>query len=297
MITKLRPDLVVDVGAVDGEGPFWVASEGRLAWVDIGAGILHLTDVKNGADDTIKVGSALGAAAPRRNGGFVLAVQDGFALIEPGSTEVSLVAPIDSDGGKLRMNDGKCDTRGRFWAGTMAYDFDERVGVLYRLDPDLTVTRLFDRLGISNGLDWTEDGRTFYYIDSLDFCVDVFDSDPESAEISNRRVAFEVPNDQSVEPGMAIPDGMTLDAEGHLWVAVWGAGEVRRYTPGGELEAVVEMPVPCPSACAFGGEDLSDLYITSMVPSTLDRRPLAGEGAVYRVKPGVSGVPVRSFAG
>ncbi len=297
MMTTLKPELVIDVGAHDGEGPFWLAHEQRLGWVDIGAGALHITDVARGTDDVIAVGSPLGAAAPRRGGGYVLAVEDGFALIDPGSREARLVAPVDSDGGRVRMNDGKCDAQGRFWAGTMAYDHRQRLGAFYRLDPDLTVTKIFDGLGISNGLDWSPDGRTFYYIDSLDHRVDVFDADPATGSLANRRTAVEVPDDPSTEPGMAVPDGMTLDAEGHLWVAVWGGGEVRRYSPSGALEVVVEMPVVCPSACTFGGADLGDLYITTMVPSDVGRGPLPGEGAVYRVRPGVRGLPVRAFAG
>jgi len=297
VITKLRPELVADVGATDGEGPFWIPGRRRLGWVDIGAGKLHLTDVESGGDEVIQAGSALGAAAERQGGGFVLALQDGFGLIDRDSTEVRLVAAVDSAGGELRMNDGKCDTRGRFWAGTMAYDISQRRGAFYRLDPDLTVTSHFTGLGISNGFDWLPDGRTAYYIDSLDSRVDVFDSDPDAGELSNRRAAFEVPNDRSVETGMTLADGMTLDAEGHLWIAVWGAGEVRRYSPAGELEAVVEMPVVSPSSCAFGGDEYDELYITSMVPAGVARGRLPGEGAVYRVRPGVRGVPARTFAG
>lgn len=296
-MNTLTPELVLHVGAIDGEGPFWLPAEQRLAWVDIGAGRLHLTDVRTGADEAIEVGSALGAAAPRRNGGFVLAVREGFALLDPGSAQARLVARVDSGGGRLRMNDGKCDLHGRFWAGTMLDDFSAREGAMYRLDPDLTVTRMFGGLGISNGLDWTPDGRLLYYIDSLDHSVDVLDSDPETGQAWNRRKLFEVPDDPAAEPGMAVPDGMTLDAEGHVWVAVWGGGEVRRYSPEGELETVVEMPVACPSACTFGGEDLADLFITSMVPTGLRQAGLDGEGAVYRVRPGVAGLPVRTFAG
>lgn len=297
MITKLRPELVIESDAMDAEGPFWLAAEQRLGWVDIGAGRLHVTDIKTGRDDVIDVGSPLGAAAPRWKGGFVLAVQDGFALIDRGSREPRLVAPVESDGGRLRMNDGKCDVKGRFWAGSMHRDYSGTNGALYRLDADLTVRRMVGGIGISNGLDWTPGGRALYFIDSLEFRVDRFEADPDTGEIWNRQAVFEVANDATAETGMTAPDGMTMDAEGHLWVAVWGAGEVRRYSPGGELEAVVEMPVVCPSACVFGGEDLSELFITTMVPSNVGRGRLAGEGAIYHVRPGPQGLPTRHFAG
>jgi sugar lactone lactonase YvrE len=206
----------------------------------------------------------------------------------------------------VRMNDGKCDPQGRFWAGSMAFSGAPGRGALYRLDPDLTVTRVLDRCTISNGLDWSDDGGRLYYIDSGVPGVDVFDFDGATGTIANRRRVVDVPNDEDAPAGATAPDGMTIDAEGFLWVAVWGGGEVRRFTTTGELDAVVEMPVACPTSVAFGGDDLADLYITSMTPdrTAKDGRtpvdvwdPKPSEGALFRCRPGVAGRPARTFAG
>jgi sugar lactone lactonase YvrE len=303
----VQAELVTDVGARHGEGPLWHPVDRTLDWVDLGAGLLHRTDPVTGATGTIDVGSPLGAFAPRERGGFVLAVEQGFALLEDG--EVRLVAPVDhAPGHATRMNDGKCDPRGCFWAGSMAYDVEPAHAALYRLDPALRATRVLDGVTISNGLEWSDDGRTLYYVDSLAGAsywdvaevraqpgVDVFDCDPVTGALSARRRLFDVVTDPP--DGIAVPDGMTRDAEGCFWVAVHGAGEVRRYDPSGALRAVVELPTPYPTSVAFGGDDLDVLYVTSMhaEPRAVRRSEL--DGALFRVRPGVRGRPPRLFAG
>lgn len=306
MTRTLRPEVVLDVGAHHGEGPVWHVAEQRLDWVDLVAGRLHRFDPITGGHDTHEVGTPLGAFAPRARGGFVLAVEHGFAYLDASGT-VELVARVDhGPGPAARMNDGKCDPQGRFWAGSMGFGGEAGRGAFYRLDPDGTVTKVLDGCTISNGLDWSDDGRTLFYIDSAVPGVDAFDFDPERGAISGRRRVVDVPDVKTAATGATAPDGMTLDAEGFLWVAVWGSGEVRRFSPAGELEAVVELPVACPTSVAFGGEDLEDLYITSMTPDRLgddphhpvdlwDPRP--GEGALFRCRPGVHGRPANTFAG
>jgi sugar lactone lactonase YvrE len=207
------------------------------------------------------------------------------------------------------MNDGKCDPQGRFWAGTMATDLTVGRGALYRLDTDLTVTKVLDGLTVPNGLDWSEDGRTLYFIDSLDRPpgVDAFDFDGRPGSLSGRRRLVDMANDSSGLGSMAVPDGMTVDAVGSLWVAVSGAGEVRCYSPVGQLTRVVEMPVAYPTSVAFGGEDLCDLYITTTSLEAVAGPELRshgaptsrrrGEGALFRCRPGASGRPPRTFAG
>ena len=307
MTRSLRPDVVADVGAHHGEGPRWHEADRRLDWVDLIAGRLHRFDPETGTTETIDVGSPLGAFSARESGGFVLAVEDGFAFLNERSGVTELVARVDhGPGAAVRMNDGKSDPQGRFWSGSMSFGGERGRGALYRLDPDLTVTRMLGGCTISNGLDWSDDGRTMYFIDSGVPGVDAFDFDPDAGTIENRRRVVDVPDVADGPTGATAPDGMTLDADGFLWVAVWGSGEVRRFAPDGALEAVVEMPVACPTSVAFGGDDLSDLYITSMTPDRLgpdryhpvnlwDRR--AGEGALFRCRPGVRGRRPHAFAG
>ena len=317
MTTVLQPEVVLDVGAEHGEGPLWHRADSRLDWTDLGAGRLHRFDPESRRDDVIEVGAPLGAFAPRTQGGYVLAVEKGFAFLDTKTGEVDLFAPIEpGPGPAVRMNDGKCDPQGRFWAGTMAGSVAPGRGSLYRLDPDLTVTKVLDGLTISNGLDWSDDGTTMFFIDSLagrgvwdrpTGGVDAFDFDGATGTISGRRRVIDVTNDPSGPTSMTIADGMTIDADGFVWVAIWGAGEVRRYSPRGELDTVVEMPVACPTSVAFGGDDLADLYITSMtldlaVPPEYRRhdafsKPRPHEGALFRCRPGVRGRPPCAFAG
>jgi sugar lactone lactonase YvrE len=217
----------------------------------------------------------------------VLAVEQGFALLEDG--EVRLVAPVDhGPGPAARMNDGKCDPQGRFWAGSMGYEGEPGRGALYRLDPDLRVERILDGVTISNGLDWS--GDDFYYVDSgcVPPGVEVFAFDAQSGALSERRRLFDVAID-----GTAVPDGMTLDADGCFWVAVHAGGQVRRYAPSGQVLAVVELPTAYPTSVAFGGDELEELYVTSM----RGERQSDLDGALFRVRPGVRGRPPRLFAG
>ena len=244
MTRKLVADAVLDLGSAHGEGPVWQATDRRLDWADIGAGVLHRFDPITGRDDAIEVGSPLGAFAARSSGGFVLAVEDGFALLD-GDGRVELVARVPHASGALaRLNDGKCDAKGRFWAGSMAYDCSPGHGALYRLDPDLQVSMVLGGVTISNGMDWTDDGRTMFYIDTLAGAsfwdvlsgavkpgVDAFTVEPETGELWARRRVFDIPVETPEPPQMTLGDGMTLDIEGFLWIAMAGSGEVRRYTP------------------------------------------------------------------
>jgi sugar lactone lactonase YvrE len=294
MPRTISAELVLDVPAEHGEGPVWHPVEHTLDWVDIMEGHLHRYDPRTDRDVVVEVGQPVGVVAPRRAGGYVLAVEEGFAILER-SGKLRTVAHIEHDAPARRMNDGGCDSGGRFWAGTMAYDFETGAGALYRLDPDFTVTEMVAGVTISNGLDWTDDDRTMYFIDSMAHGVDAFDFDAHAGTISNRRRVVEMPSDSTSPNGSTVPDGMTLDAEGFLWVAVFGASEVRRYAPDGRIDCVITVPVCAVTSCAFGGEDLSDLYITTNIVFDDGREPHAG--ALFRCRPGVSGRPARLFAG
>lgn len=290
-ITSQRVEVVLDARAEVGEGPVWDDDRRELVWVDIPRGEVHRWSPATGRDASLSVGQPVGAVALRRSGGLVMAVRDGFGFLEHGQLRVC--RPVEADRDDTRMNDGKCDSAGRFWAGTMALDMRPGAGALYRLERDLQLSRLLDGLGISNGLAWSLDDRTMYFVDSLAHGVDAFDYDAESGSISRRRRLVEIPADEG------LPDGMTIDAAGHLWLALWDGWSVRRYTPEGELDTIVELPAAQITSCTLGGPNLDELYITSaaegLSPDELDRQPYAG--AIFSVSIEQHGLPAHRFAG
>src|SRR5476651_511497 len=294
MATVVEADLVLDAQAELGEGPVWDATASCLYFVDILRGHVHRFDPGTSALRTYHVHQFVSAVAIAERGDLVLAVRDGFARMDPATGNVRVIAGVEADRPDRRMNDGKCDALGRFWAGTMAPD--ERVrgaGSLYRLDPDGRVHTMLGGVSISNGLDWTGDGRAMYYVDSPTQTIDVFDVDPASGAIANRRVFVRIPVAQGT------PDGLTLDADGHVWVALWHGGAVHRYAPDGTLNTIVRVPTMCPTSCAFGGSDLRDLYITTASITLSARRraeqPMAG--GLFRCRPGAQGRLPNRFAG
>jgi sugar lactone lactonase YvrE len=279
----VRAERITDPVAYHGEGPVWSERWGGLRWVDMLAGdVLSL-----GADGRVgrrHVSSVVAALRPRSRGGAVLGVERGFALEEPDGAIVPLDEPWTDE--NVRMNEGGCDPDGRFYCGSMAYDKRPGAGTLYRLDPDLSVHVVVEGVTISNGLDWSPDGSLAYYNDTATGRVDVFDYD-SAAGLTHRR-----PFVDTAER----PDGLTVDSEGAVWVALANAGAVRRYTSEGALDAVVELPVTKVTACTFGGERLDELFITTSRENiAADVEPLAG--ALFRALPGVSGQRVREFAG
>jgi sugar lactone lactonase YvrE len=284
---------VFDAGDELGEGATWDASAQRLVSVDIMRGRVHLFDPRTGSAHTLEVGQPVGAAVTRRRGGLVLAVRDGFATVDPPTASLTFIAAVDLDRPDLRMNDGTCDAAGRFWAGTMAIDERPGAGALYRLDPDGSVHTMVTGVGISNGIDWSLDHKVMYYVDSLTQRLDTFDFDVANGTISNRRTFA------TIDPADGCPDGLTVDAEGGIWLALWGGSAIRRYLPDGTLDIVLPVPVTYPTTCAFGGADFADLYITSatikMTAEERRREPLSG--SILRCRPGVSGRAANGFGG
>jgi sugar lactone lactonase YvrE/Icc-related predicted phosphoesterase len=286
------PEVLVPGGAEVGEGPVWDADGHRLIWVDITRCLLHAYDPADGTDAATNVGQPLGVAIPRRAGGLVLALGCSFGLLEPGG-EVEIVATVPEADPSLRMNDGNCDSAGRFFAGTMDYDSKPEAGALYRLDPDGEVTRVLDAVTISNGIDWSPDDRRMYFVDSATYRVDAWNYDVSTGAFKNRRPFV------TWAPEDGLPDGLTVDAEGFVWVASWGGACLRRYSPDGALDRVVGLPTRNITSCAFGGAGLDELYVTSateeLTPADLEAEPHAG--ALFRVRPGVRGRPQRLFGG
>jgi sugar lactone lactonase YvrE len=274
---------LTDVVAYHGEGPVWSPSWGGLRWVDMLAGdVLSLGS--DGAVERRHVGEIAAALRPRRGGGAVIGIERGFALQDPDGA-IRPLAEVWSDP-SVRMNEGGCDPDGRFYCGSMAYDQRPGAASLYRLDPDETVHIVLENVTLSNGLDWSPDGRLAYYTDTATHSISVFDYDPDSG-LTGRRpfVALE-----------SNPDGLTVDAEGGVWTALYDGGAVRRYAPEGRLDAVIEIPARKVTACTFGGDRMDELFITTSREG-LEPGDDPRAGALFRALPGVTGLPVREFAG
>lgn len=290
-------DAVVEIahhpGDELGEGVTWDTANQQLISVDILRGRVHRFDPRTGTVRTTVVDQPVGAAVPRRRGGLALALRDGFAILDVDAESVGFVAHVELDKPGQRMNDGACDPAGRFWAGTMCMQERPGLGALYRLDPDGSVRTMATDVGISNGIDWSLDDTRMYYVDSLTQRIDQFDFDLDTGAIANRR-PFAV-----IDPADGCPDGLTVDAEGGIWVALWGGSAIRRYLPDGTLERVLRLPVSHPTTCAFGGPTLEDLYITSAIIrlSERERREQPLGGAVIHCRPGVAGRAAHAYGG
>jgi sugar lactone lactonase YvrE len=283
-------ELVVDARAELGEAPVWDADAGVLVWVDIPAGVVHRTDPATGADGTIEVGRSVGSAVPTVDGRLAIATDDGFSFLDPSTGAIEPIALIGAIPGVV-MNDGKTDPSGRYWAGTKDAQGTRRIGSLYRLDPDRTVTRVIEGVTLSNGLGWSPDGRTMYYIDSTTYGIDAFAFDASTGSISRRRRLVDLPRE------WGLPDGMAVDEDGCLWVACWTGSAVRRLDPAGSLVATVELPVSQVTSCAFGNPELADLYVTSARIGLSDAQLLVepAAGGLFRCRPGVRGRPATAF--
>jgi sugar lactone lactonase YvrE len=281
----LEADLVVAAQCELAESPVWDAGRQRLRWVDILAGTVHSFDPATGSRSQFPAGKPVGAVGLTTGGGLVLALVDGLALAGADGEHLTRLPGLRTDERAVRFNDGKPDPWGGFCAGTMRWREGTQPGCLYRLAPDGAITELVTGVGISNGLDWTDDRRSFYYVDSPAGGVDVFGTDPDSGSLLARRRMIDIP----AAEGSA--DGLTIDADGCLWVAIWGSSEARRYTPDGLLDTVVRLPAREVTSVAFGGPDLTVLYITTarehLTPADRAAQPHAGD--IFCCAPGVGG--------
>ena len=290
-----EPELVLDARAELGEGPVWHAATGTLYWVDLFAGIVHHYQPATGLAGRVDVGEFVGCVVPRERGGLLAATTSGIYHLDPIDGTRSRVSDIEADRPETHFNDGKVDPAGRFWFGSIAIDrtTDTR-GDLYSLEPDLTVTRRRGGIDNTNGMDWSPDGRTMYYIDSLTRQVTAFDYDQASGDIANPRPAVTLPEDSGV------PDGMTVALDGTLWVAHWGGGRVTRWHPTtGALIQTIPVPANLTTSCAFGGPGLDQLYITTArfgeSGPALAAQPHAG--GVFRIRTDTGGRPAGVFPG
>ncbi|MGQ5575584.1 SMP-30/gluconolactonase/LRE family protein [Streptomyces sp. ECR3.8] len=278
-------DVAVRAEAELGEGATWDPATGRLLWIDILNSRVHTYDPATGRRTVRRTGQHVGAVKPRAGGGLVLNLRDGVGLLDPDDTFRWLHRePVAG----RRGNDAAVAPDGSLLAGTMRYDEAPGGGTLSRVTGDGTATVLLDDVTVSNGTGWSPDGRLMYYIDTPTRRVDVFDFGGDGT-ITGRRPLAEI------EAGAGFPDGLTVDADGCVWVALWDGGAVRRYTPSGELDRVIELPVPRVTCCAFGGPGLTDLYVTTARVGLTAPHPLAGS---LLVVPGAGkGVAQPAFAG
>ena len=291
---RIDPELVVEKRAIVGEGALWNNNKKVLYWVDILGNQVYIYDPATGENRAIETCQPVGTVVARASGGLVVALHNGFAHIDLDSEKMTSVGrDPEWDMPANRFNDGKCDPAGRLWAGTMEFNGEKDQGALYCLDGDHSVTRKVAPVSISNGIVWSHDSETMYYIDSLAMNVRAYDYDIDTGNIANERVAV-------VNEGEGIFDGMAIDEEGLLWIAVFGGWGVRVYNPeSGALVRDIRLPVEQVTSCTFGGADLDELYITSATHSMdeprLAAQPLAG--SLIKIDANASGVPSYSYGG
>ncbi|MCS7475631.1 SMP-30/gluconolactonase/LRE family protein [Umezawaea endophytica] len=289
-----QAEAVLDDRAEHAEGPLWDDVRQELLWVDLYAGLVRRAGWSSDGLDVIAthgLGQAVGAVVPcaSPDDGWVVASEFGFARLGVDGSVRALAEPERANGGRTRMNDGCCDPLGRMWAGSMAHDRTPGAGSLYRLDGD-RAERVLDDVTISNGIAW-RDPESFHYVDTPTRRVDLVEVDPDG-RLVGRRTAF------GIAPSLGAPDGMAVDAEGCLWVALWGGSAVVRFSPSGEVLARVDVPATQVSSCCFGGPDLSVLFVTTsregFTPERSAAEPHAGK--VFAVRTGVAGLPADRFA-
>jgi sugar lactone lactonase YvrE len=276
------------------EGPLWDHDAQTLYWVDILGKRIHRYRTETGSSDSLKLDQYIGAVVQHASGGLIAAMQHGFHRIDFESGRVEKLADPESDRPDNRFNDGKCDPAGRFWAGTMSLKGQRGAGALYRLDRDGSVHKMADGVSISNGLAWSADRRTMYYIDTPTQSVYAFDYDLDTGEIANRRTVIRIPEADGS------PDGMSIDAEGKLWIALWGGWQVGCWDPDtGEKLMSIRVPTAHVTSCAFGGPDFMQLFITTaregLSAEELERQPEAG--CVFTAQVGVAGLPADKYQG
>ena len=289
-MTEIRS--VVPLRAELGESPVWDPRESALYWIDGRGRTVNRYDPRTGENRAVRVHEQVHAIALTRTRRLLAVFEASLSFLDfdTGALETvaALIAGIDDN-----LNDGACDRRGRFWVGSKARDWTSPIGALFRIDADLSVHRMDAGFQLSNGMGWSPDDRTMYFIDSMPREIYAYDFDAATGAVANRRVLVRIAEEHG------LPDGMTVDAEGFLWVAQWSGSRVVRYDPEGRIERVIAMPVRRPTSCTFGGPDLTTLYVTSgtmrMSAEELAQEPRAGH--LFALETPTRGLPEPRFAG
>ena len=286
-----KVDLIVASQSDLGEGALWYTETRRLYWVDINPGLLYIYNPENGENQRFEIGEMIGTVVPIEAGGLLLALENSVVAFDPENGALGHRTEIRMDDEERRFNDGKCDPAGRFWVGSISAK-GSAAAKLYRIDGDYSVHTMVTGVRTSNGIVWSADRKTMYYIDTPTHEVVAYDYDHDSGEIANPRTVITVPD------GLGGPDGMSIDAEDRLWIAMFRGASVTCWDPqNGELLETIPIPAPNVTSCAFGGPDLRDLYITTarvnMTEADLEVYPAAG--GLFRVRLDAAGVPANTF--
>ncbi len=301
MVTAPRPaaatptevTCVLPANAYLGEGPLWSPDERRLYWVDILAPAVHRLDPETGRDEVRPMPRLVSALALREAGGLVAVTQSGLEALDFEAGRLDPIVDPEADLPDNRFNDARCDRAGRLWAGSMRLDAGAGGGALYRLDADHGWSRMAGGIHVANGLDWSPDQHVLYFVDTGELTIWAYAFDPAQGAIQGRRPFVRL------EPGAGRPDGLTVDALGFVWCAIWDGWAIHRYAPDGRLDRVVSLPVPRPSSCAFGGPELDTLYITTgrirLSAALLAEAPLSG--SIFAIRPGVKGQAPSRYRG
>ena len=289
----MQPCCVLDAQAGLAEGPHWWAEKGVFLWVDIEASRVGLFDPVARSNRFLDLPSHVGAVVPTTAGDLVAATAQGFVRLDPDSGVVTALHDPEPGRSEHRFNDGKCDPWGRFWAGTMAYDFSPGAGSLWRLNNDFSCSLQWQELTISNGLSWSLDRRFLYLIDSPTLTVMAFPLTSTGGLADHPTTCITIPAEWD-----ALPDGMCIDAEGKLWIALFGGSAVTRWDPqDGRLMQTVELPCCQVTSCCFGGPDLDQLLITTarrgLDAQALGEQPLAG--GLFQLSLGMKGCRSEMF--
>ncbi|MDH3772240.1 MAG: SMP-30/gluconolactonase/LRE family protein, partial [Nitrospirota bacterium] len=276
-----------------GEGPIWSVADQALYWVDIVAPAIHRWHPASGERRSWPMPEPVGSLSERKAGGLIVALASGFAALDVGTGALTLIRAAEADLPDNRFNDGRCDRAGRFWAGSLTYSEDQPLGALWRLDPDHTARPVLTGITVPNALCWSPDGRIMYFTDTSTRQIMAYAYDLDTGTPSDPRLFVEVDD----TPGY--PDGAIVDSEGGVWNAEWDGARVVRYAPDGTIDRIVEVPAPRPTCCAFGGPDLSTLFITSawdrLSESERAEWPLSGN--LFAVDAGVRGLPDPQYEG
>ena len=284
-------ELIADVRRQNSEGPHWDPRTGLLYFVAIPEGEVHRLNPETGAHKIYSLGRPCGAVVTTNTPGKLLvALMDGLFFLDEETEGLTAIAQPEAHLPGNRFNDAKCDNSGRLYAGTMSHDENlKKLGSLYRLDTDGSIHTMETGVSVSNGLDFSPDNRTMYYIDSPTGTVDAFDYDAATGALTNRRTVARIPD------GMGVPDGMTVDSNGELWVALWGGWCVMHFAPDGKEISRIEVPARLVSSCAFGGPDMKTLYITTAGGGGKTDPEQPHAGSVFRIQPGATGQKCTRF--
>ncbi len=288
-----NPIVVCDETMLLGEGPLWHPIENVLYWVDIAGATLNRFDINTQTLRKFNMPSQIGSIGWRAKGGLIAALSDNFATINTETGEVETVVLPLQHTRQVMFNDGKCDRQGRFWVGTKDIDEKNPIGSLYCLDKEGKVTETISGFTVSNGIAWSLDNSCMYICDSPARQIYQYEFDPIQGRLGRCQIFAQVPEEEG------FPDGLTVDSEGYLWSCHWDGWQITRYTPTGEVDGVIPMPIPRPTSCCFGGPDLETLYVTSasigLSASALMDAPQSGK--LFAVEVGVKGVTEPAYLG